>query len=411
MAYNRGKEMTDRRLEGLEVVEICNAIAGPFAGRLLAENGADVTKIEPLRGADFRNRKMWYDPEDTDDFTYRFMAYNTGKKSVAVDLKNPESREVMLSILKDADVFLENLRAGAMGRLGFEWEDLKEHNPELVYCSITGYGEFGPYEQWPAYDPAVQAVTGWADQVGVGGNDEPMIHRVSAIDHATALYATNGILMALVERGLTGEGQRVDVAMYDVAVSFLGHYFAEYSASQANPDLDPVYDMHIIEPGGIFEVDDGHVTLVAMPEYWESFCTAIEREEFAHPEHRFGTNEKRLSNANELRAEMDQVLSERTAREWQNRFAEEAPRTICAPVRTIAELFEDPHARERGLVLDREQPQLGEYSIPKTALRFSGSEIDVGEPPAVGENTVETLRSHGYSEEEIEQLRSASIVK
>lgn len=401
--------MSTQRLEGLDVVEICNAIAGPYAGRILAENGATVTRVEPITGSIYRDRLLWYDAHEHDEYSYRFLTFNTGKRSVAVDLKSEGAGEILESLIAEADVLIENLRAGAFTKLGFDWDTIQEINPEIVYCSITGYGEDGPYEKMAAYDPAVQAIAGWSDQTG--DDERPGLMKIPVLDHATAMTAVNGILMSVIERATTNEGQMVEVAMLDVAVSYLGHYFAERSAAEAHDSVEAGYDMNIIEPGGIYETGDGYLTMIVVPEYWEPFCEAIDREEYVDADHRFATNDGRLANESELTEAIEGALAERTADQWVEYLGKNAPGVVCAQVNSVAEVFTDPQVQHRDLVQSRDHPELGEYYAPEIAPRFSGGEIETSEPPGLGEHTTEVLRSIGYEERRIRELRDAGVVK
>lgn len=394
-------------LADVEVVELGSAIAGPFAGKLMADNGANVTKVEPLGGATYRNRPLAYDTHSADDFTYRFLPYNTGKDSVALDLKSEEGAEILWKLLEEADVLLENMRPGAMERLGFDWESLRERNPELVYCSVTGYGDEEPYASRPALDTTILAVSGWADQVGDG--DRPQRMDVFAIDHATALYATIGVLMALVERGQSGEGQRVDVAMLNVAVSFLGHHFAEHSGVQADEDVAPVYGGHFA-PNGIFEAADGYLALFVPPEAWEGFCKAINSVEYTHPGHRFATVGSRVEHRSDLRIALEETFGERTIGEWVSLVDREVPGAVCSSVTRIEDVPTNEIVEARGMAVRCENEDLGEYTIPGPAVRFTRSEGGPGPVPTVGEQTDEVLLALGYGETEVEELRNRGIV-
>lgn len=398
----------DGPLAGLEVVEVCSAIAGPYAGKLLADCGATVTKVEPLSGSTYRNRPLGYDRHGSDGFVYRFMSYNTGKDSIALDLKSDEGAAVLWDLLAEADVLLENMRPGVMERLGFDWERLHDHNSELVYCSITGYGDEGPYRDWPAMDTTVQAAAGWTDQIGAGDRPESM--DVFAIDHATALYAVISILMAVVERASTSQGQRVDVAMFDAAISFLGHHLAEYSASRNNPDFEPTHSGHFA-PSDVFEVADGYLALYVPQEAWAEFCEAIDRDEFAADGHRFASGSGRLEHQIELREELEEVLRERTGQEWIEYFDDEVRRVVCSPVNTIQDIPNDPQVEARDLLVTRDHPELGSYTVPNSPLRFSRSDVEIDGVPAVGEHTDVILDALGYAPETIERFRERDVIR
>jgi crotonobetainyl-CoA:carnitine CoA-transferase CaiB-like acyl-CoA transferase len=395
-------------LAGFEVVEVCSAIAGPFTGKNFADSGANVTKVEPLEGSTYRNRPLGYDTHDSDDMVYRFLPYNTGKDSIAVDLKTEEGAAILWELIEEADVLVENMRSGAMARLGFEWERMHERNPQLIYCSITGYGDEGPYRDWPAMDTTVQAVSGWADQIG--RSEDPETMDVFAIDHVTAMYATIGILTAIIERTTTGEGQRVDVAMYDAAISFLGHHLAEYSAARNDPDVEAAYAGHFA-PNGIFEAADGFMALFVPKEVWTEFCEHIGREEFAAEGHRFATGDGRLEHRLELRAAIEEVLRERPVEEWIDSFEANVRGVVCAPVNEVSDVPDDPQVEARDLIVTEEHPELGSYSVPNTPYRFSRSERSIGDVPGLGEQTDAILGALGYDTDDVERLRRDDVVR
>ncbi len=402
-------ETTDQSgpLAGIEVIEVCSAVAGPFTGKVLGDNGAHVTKVEPLWGANFRNRPLHYDTHGTDGFTYRFLMYNTGKESIAIDLKTSRGKEIMWELIERADVLVENLSSGTFERLGFSWEEMHNRNDELIYCSITGYGDEGPYSDLPAYDATIQGVSGWVDLIGE--SEYPEKTALLAIDHSTALYAVNGILMALLERAGSGEGQRVDIAMIEAAISFLGHQMAEYSAVQEDDSITPYYWKQ--EPGGVYKVDDGYISLNIMVERWESFCEAIEREEFTEADHRFSTKRGRIKHRQELREAIEEALAGKTKEEWLDRFEEVDPRMAYAPANRIPELPNDPHVIDRDILVERSHSVMGDYTVPSPALRFSRSDTEFEEAPALAEHTDLILGALGYSNADIAELRSNDVVK
>lgn len=401
--------MTDSGpLDGIEVLELGSAIAGPFAGRLLADNGANVTRVEPLWGTTYRNRPLEYDTHGADSLVYRFMAYNTSKDSIAIDLKRDEGAEILWELIDEADVLFENMRPGVMNRLGFGWDAVHDRNSELVYCSVTGFGDEEPYASWPAHDTSVLAISGMADQVGE--LDRPERMDVFAIDHATAMYATIGILMALIERGVSGDGQLVEVAMYDVALSWFGHQFAEYSGAQADPDVEAVYGGHFA-PNEMVEVADGYLAFFVPPEAWEEFCAAVDREDWAEPDHPYGTVGQRVQNRIELREDLEALLADRTAEAWVDHFAEHVPSAILAPATPFEEVPEHPLTENRDMALTREQEGIGEYTVPGRALHFSRTPGSTGDVPTLGEHTDEILAALGYSTAAVDGLRDREIVR
>lgn len=396
-------------LGGLTVVEAGSAIAGPLVGKILADNGANTIKVEPLRGDLYRYDKHWYDTHGREDISYRFLEYNTGKESIAIDLKTEEGAEILWGLLEEADVFIENTSAGAMERLGFGWEELHARNPELVYCSITGYGEEGPYADLPAYDPVIQGVSGWADLLS---DDTPELTQLWVLDHVTAMYATIGILMALVERGVNGEGQRVDVAMLDAAVSLFGHPLAEMSAALNDDAVEPHFPRGTDNaPVGMFEAKDGLFALLVDEEAWEPFCRAIGREEYLQEGHRFATLDGRLEHADELDEELRPTFLEKPAEEWVAYLSEEAPGVICAPGNRMEDIPDDPQVQHREIIEERTHPILGEYLLASPPVQFSQASATVSDAPGFGEQTGDILRALKYSDSEIRKLRDEGVVR
>jgi crotonobetainyl-CoA:carnitine CoA-transferase CaiB-like acyl-CoA transferase len=401
--------MTDSGpLDGIEVLELGSAVAGPFAGRLLADHGANVTRIEPLWGTTYRNRPLEYDTHGADSLVYRFMSYNTSKDSIAVDLKSDEGAAILRELIDEADVLLENMRPGVMDRLGFGWDAVHERNPELIYCSVTGFGDEEPYASWPAHDTSVLAISGMADQVGELERPERM--DVFAIDHATAMYATIGILMALVERGVSGEGQLIEVAMYDVALSWFGHQFGEYSGAQADPDVEAVYGGHFA-PNEMVEVADGYLAFFVPPEAWDEFCAVVNRETWADPDHKYGTVGNRVRNRIELREDLEELLADRTAEAWVDHFAEHLPEAILAPATRWEDVPDHPLTEKRDMALTREQDDIGEYTVPGRALEFSRTPGSTGDVSHLGEDTDDILAALGYSADAVQNLREQDVVR
>jgi crotonobetainyl-CoA:carnitine CoA-transferase CaiB-like acyl-CoA transferase len=400
--------MSNKTLEDLTVIEISSAIAGPYTGKLLADNGATVIKVEPIDGALLRNLSTWYDKElDTpDEYTYAFFQYNSGKESFSVDLKSEQGIEILWELVDEADVFLENMRSGALERLGLTWEDMHERNESLIYCSITGYGEDGPYSDWPAFDTAIQGVSGWASQNR--HKDRPKTSDVMAIDYSTALHALSGILMAIIERGRSGEGQRIDVSMLDVAIALLGNQLAELSAEQADEQV--AQKTFRQSPDSIRRTSDGYLVVLVMPNDWSEFCQFIGKEELA-TDHRLSTLDGRRAHADELTRELDQVFKERTTEEWITALREELPQVITAPVNTIPDLLEDDHIKEQETIMQKSNSAIGDYFVARPAISFSRTPSEIGDIPALGSDTDLILESLGYEASEINSFKEEDIVK
>lgn len=396
-------------LSGVRVIELCSAISGPFTGKLLGDLGAEVIKVESTDGgvAD-RTRDLPYDRHDREEYTWRFLNYNTSKDSVAIDLKTDEGKRLLEELVADADVLLENMRPGSMERLGFDRATLEEINPRLVSCSIKGYGDEGPYTELPALDTLIQGVSGFATQVGA--DEEPETMEVFVIDMMTGMYAAWSITAALFERCSSGRGQHIDVSMLDAAVSMLGHQLAEYTAVQHHEDYEGEYGP-TFAPKGFYATADGYIALFITDERWESFCEAIGRPEWADPEHPYGINDDRLRRQEELREDLEAVLADRTTDEWMSYFTECDAQILASPVNAMDEVVDDPQIRAQEAVAKRTHPDMGEYYLPNVVPRFSRTKGSLSEAPRVGDATDRLLERLGYSEEERAKLREQDVVE
>lgn len=395
-------------LAGIRVIELGSNIAGPFTGKLLADMGAEVVKIEqPDIGSPMRHRKFAYDPPDVEDFTYRFLNYNTSKKSVTVDLKSSEGREIFESLVSSADVLFENLRQGALEALGFKWETLRDWNPDLVYCSIKGFGD-GPDADQPAVDALVQGFSGVATQVGEG--TEPSIVRVYAIDMMTSLYAAWSITMALYHRTQRGGGQRINVTMLDVAVSLLGHQLAEYSGAQQDDSYEATFES-TFEPQGYYATEDGYLSIVTPGDtYWEGFCRAIGKDEWAEASHQFGTNDKRVQSRDKLRDAIEAALETRTRDEWMDLFSASDYLILASPVHDIDEVISHPQVQTQSAITERHHPEVGTYFTPNVVPKFSDTPGELSDMPTAGFDTELILDELGYANSEIERLREKDVI-
>lgn len=394
-------------LSGVRIVEICSAISGPFAGKLLGDMGAEVIKIEaPETGAADRVRDLPYDTHGESEYTWRFLNYNTSKRSLTLDLKSEAGTELFGRLLDDVDVCLENMRPGSMDRLGFDWETMHERTPELVYCSISGYGREGLYRDWPAMDTLIQGISGFATQVG--SSDRPEAMDVLVIDMMTGLYAVWAITAALYDRVESGEGQRIDISMLDTAVSMLGHQLAEYTAGQHAPHVDPRYGP-AFAPNGYYEATDGYLALFIPGDYWEGFCEAIDQPAWTDPDHEYGTNAGRLENE-AFRADLEAVLSERSVEAWLERFEAVDATVLAAPVNDIDDMVDDPQVKAQEAVVQREHPDMGRYNTPNVVPKFSRTPGSLDDAPPLGSATDALLADLGYDAAERQALRERGVV-
>lgn len=397
-------------LASVRIVEVTTAIAGPTACKVLGDMGADVIKVESPALADadsVRTVDLPYDSPDPDDLTWRFLNYNTGKRSLTIDLKTDQGTTVFERLITQADAIVENIRPGSMAALGIGWDRLRSVNPELVYCSINGYGREGPYAEFPAVDTLIQGVSGLATQIG--DSNRPETTDVLLVDLVTGLYAAGSVAMALFEREQSGTGQRVDVSMLDASVSLLAHQLAEYSAS-THDGTEPGYGSYFA-PNGYFETKDSYLALLITQLYWTDFCGAIGKPEWALDDHRYATNTGRLEHRNAFREDLEAVLRTRTTAEWLNDFDAREETLLAAPVNDIPEMIEDPRIRAQHCVVERCHPDMGVHYLPNLVPKFARTPGALSDAPGHGEHTDEVLGELGYTAEERDALRTDGIVR
>lgn len=372
-------------LQGVRVVEVANFIAGPYAGQLLADLGADVVKIEdPGRGDPFRAfAGGTYSPQ--------FVGYNRNKKSVEVDIRSEEGREIVKSLVEKSDIFLENFRPGVMKRLGLDYEALKELRPELIYCSVSGFGQDGPASQRPVYDTVGQALGGLLSQLI--DPERPRIMGPAFTDGLAGMTAAYGILGALHAREKTGVGQHVDVSMFASTIAFLSSEVTRYfrvgdlGGPRSRPSISQSY---------AFKCKDGLVITVHLSspvKFWEQFVAAIEMPELLD-DPRFSTREGRIENFEVLHEMLAPVFAKGALSHWQERFISfDVPH---AQVNSIKDVFMEPQAEHLGLELRLQHPVEGEVATVAPPVRFSGTPLEgLAPPPLLGEHTNTVLGELG----------------
>jgi formyl-CoA transferase len=402
-------------LTEIRVLDLSRILAGPWCTQVLADLGAEVVKVErPGAGDDTR---AWGPPflrradgTDTTDSAY-FAGTNRGKKSITLDIASQEGQQVARSLAASSDVLVENYKFGDMLRYGLDYDALAAANPRLVYCSITGFGQTGPYRTRAGYDFMIQAmgglmsVTGERDELPGGG---PQKCGVPIADIMTGMYATVAIVAALRERDASGRGQHIDMSLLDTQVSWLANQNLNYLVSgkvpvrwgNAHPNLTPYQS---------FATNDGNLILaIGNDSQFGKFCAVAGLAIAQDP--RFVNNRARLANRDTLVAIIAQAMKARTTSEWM--AALEAEGVPCGPINTIDQVFADPQVIERGLRFDLPHPAAG--SVPQVAnpIRFSRTRIEYRAPPPVlGQHTQEVLRGIlGMTEAEVASLRDRGVV-
>ena len=409
-------------LAGIKVLDLSRVLAGPWATQMLADLGADVIKVErPEAGDDTRH---WGPPflkdehgNATREASY-FTACNRNKRSITVDMAHPEGQALLRKMAAEADVVVENFKVRGLKQYGLDYDSLKTLNPRLIYCSITGFGQEGPYAERAGYDLMVQAmcglmsITGHADDQPGGG---PLKVGVAVIDVFTGLYASNAILAAINARDNartgTGQGQYIDMALLDVGMAVLANQAAGFLATgkapgragNIHPSLAPYQD---------FRSSDGNVLLaIGNDGQFARFCAAAGKPEWAQ-DSRFATNTARVQNRPALLALMEPLMRTRTTAEWIALLEDKA--VPCGPINTIAQAFDDPQVQARGIrkALPRDAGDgIAQIATVASPMRLSATPVSYrNAPPALGQHTQQVLQELGLSPEEITALQSAKVV-
>ena len=379
-------------LDGLRVLELTHVMAGPFCGQVLADMGADVIKVEPPGTGDSSRRSMG---------TAAFLAVNRNKRSVALDLKDDAHRAAFLRLADGADVVLENNRPGVAERLGVDYATLSARNPRLVYASISGFGQTGPYAQRAGYDLIAQGLSGVMSVTGEPDGD-PIKCGIPIGDLSAGLFCAVGILSALAARERTGRGQMVDTSLFEGALALSIWETAElWATGRAPGKLGSAH--RITAPYQALRTRDGHLTVAGNTQpQWEKLCAVVGREELA-ADPRFATNADRMANRPQLVAELEAALASDGTDAWVARLEEAG--IAAGPIHDYAEVFADPHTQAREMEVTMEHPEEGTVRGLGIPVKLSDTPGSVRRAaPLLGEHTAEVLREAGLSRGEIEAL-------
>jgi crotonobetainyl-CoA:carnitine CoA-transferase CaiB-like acyl-CoA transferase len=390
-------------LRGLRVLDFAQVGAGPLCSMQLGDLGADVIKIEPPAGD--LGRKLgppWQNGESVVS-----MSFNRNKRSLVIDMKKPEGPALVKRMAARADIALESFRPGVMDKLGIGYAVLAEHNPRIVFCSLSAYGQSGPWRDKPGVDGIVQAVSGLMSNIGEE-NSPPMKVLVPAVDMVTGFLATTAILAALRTRDATGRGQHLDMSLYNSSVMLQQSAVASYLSSGELPARTGTAAPYSA-PNEAYPTKDGWIMVAAYhEERWLAFCGVLGDPALAvHPE--FATNSKRVANRPKLAAEVGKRLAAKTSAEWQGLL--EAADIICGPIADYATLLASPQLAHNGVIVETSNTVAGTLRMPGLAMgdRDAQSRVRRG-PPAIGEHSREILTEFGLTDAQIEALLSSGAV-
>jgi crotonobetainyl-CoA:carnitine CoA-transferase CaiB-like acyl-CoA transferase len=396
--------MTNGPLAGVRVLELAQIMAGPTCGLMLADLGADVIKIEKLPGGD--DARGYSEPR-VNGVSAPFLMLNRGKRGLALDLKRPDGRAILLRLVRGADVLVENFRRGTMEKLGLGYDVLSAENPALVYCAITGYGRDGPYADKGGFDLVAQAFAGLMAITGEPGR--PPVKCGSPVSDINAgILGALGVVAAYVQRLRTGRGQLVDTSLADAALQQTYWHAASFFATGISPG--PLGSAHVLTaPYQAFAASDGHIVIGgANQANWERIADVL-----GHPEWRddprFVTNTARMNNRDALVAAMNDVLSRRSRAEWLTLL--DAAGVPAGPVHSLGEALTHPHTIARRMAVELGHPQAGPTKAIGCPIHLSESATGAGRPaPLFGEHTREVLGECGYADAEIDAFVAAGVV-
>ena len=415
-------DQTPGALAGVRVLDLSRVLAGPWCTQTLADLGADVIKVErpPARGGGHPggdDTRGWGPPflkdrdgRDTAEATY-YLGTNRNKRSITVDLAHPDGQTLIRRLAPDCDVVVENFKVGDMARYGLDAASLRAIQPRLVYCSITGFGQTGPYRDRAGYDYAIQglgglmSVTGERDDMPGGG---PQKVGVAVADLFTGMYATVAILAALRHRDATGQGQAIDMALLDCQVALLANLGASYLVTRQPPRRLGNAHQNIV-PYQVFEAADGHMILaVGNDGQFAKFCAVAGRPDLA-ADARFATNAGRVRHREQLVPIVAGLMRTRIRADWL--AALEAAKVPCGPINDLAEVFADPQVRDRGMTTTMPHPLAGVVELVASPIKLAATPPSMRRaPPLLGQQTDEVLAEFGLGADEIAALRAAGAI-
>ena len=391
-------------LQGLKVIEIGVAMAGPYCGMMLADYGADVIKIERVgQGDESRNWAPFFGGR----VSHYFAAVNRNKKSLAIDIKHKEGAAIVRQLAAGADVLIDNFRPGALETAGLGYDALKVINPRLIYCSISGYGATGPLRDERANDVAMQAYAGGMSITGEAGRG-PVKMAISVADIGAGMFATTGILMALQMRNVTGHGQRVDTSLLEGQIAMLSYHLTAYFASGKAPERKGSSGQGLV-PYQAFQVRDGWMVVAVFTDrMWCDLCRVIGRPEWGD-DPRFNSPRQRMVNRNEIIEALTEIFSTEGVSTWQERFRPVG--VPCTPVLSIDQVVREEQVRVRDMIAEVEDGEAGKVLMAGVPIKFSDAAGGVKTaPPHLGQHSRLILEKLGYRPDDVKRLIDAGVV-
>ncbi|KHE67807.1 CaiB/BaiF CoA-transferase family protein [Halobacillus sp. BBL2006] len=391
-------------LEGIRVLDLTRVLAGPYCSMILGDLGAEVIKVEAPGGSD--DTRKWGPPFQEGVSAY-YLCANRNKQSITVNLKSEAGKEIIKKLVQESDVVLHNFKTGTMERLGLDYETFRSLNPGIVFCSITGFGETGPNKNLPGYDFIIQAMSGL---MSITGDDDsgPQKLGVAITDILTGLYACIGIQAALLERTHSGEGQKIDLSLYDSAVSALINIGSNYLMTGQVPERLGNHHANIV-PYQTFHSSDGEMVIaVGNDHQFAALCHVINQTHLIF-DTRFRTNPARVENRKELTKILQIAFSTQPTTYWKEKCHQ--ANIPFGPIQTLKEVVNDGHLEARGMFVSADHPKAGQVKMIGSPLKLSKTPTQIKQhPPEPGEHTMEILQALGYTPSQIENLRKSNTI-
>lgn len=392
-------------LSDITVVDMTRVLAGPYATMWLADLGAEIIKVErPGSGDDTRE----YGPPFVNGESAYFMSINRNKRSMTLNFKTEEGKEILRGLLEEADVLIENFRPGTLERAGFGYEDVTEYNEDIIYTSISGFGQDGPFKDEPGFDLSIQGLSGLMSLTG-DPDGPPTKFGTSISDLLSGIYASKGTIAALYHRQKTGEGQYVDVSMLDSMVSLLTYQAGRYFATGEIPERMGNFHPNI-SPYETFKTEDGYFNLATGNDaLFEKFCELIGREDLPEDE-RFETNPKRVEHRHEIHEIIEEETVKKTTDEWLEELSEAG--IPAGPIQNVEEVVNHPQIQHRDMVEEVDHPEAGDVNVTGVPIKMSETQGEVEDPPpTLGEHTEEILSEKlGYTSEDVDDLEDDGVI-